>query len=52
MRNIWKAVEDWQSYRRQYRELAQMSDRELNELGISRSDIPAVLRGERKTFRG
>ncbi len=51
MRNLWKAVEDWRSYNRQCRELEQLSDRELNVLGISRTDIPAVIRGERRISR-
>ncbi|MEO0496954.1 MAG: DUF1127 domain-containing protein [Pseudomonadota bacterium] len=37
--------------RKARRELNAMSDRELNDLGISRGDIPAVLRGEHTRAR-
>lgn len=47
MQNLWKAVEDWRSYRRQCQELERYSDRELNDLGIARSDIGAAVRGKR-----
>lgn len=32
-------------YRRNYNTLSQMTDRELDDIGISRADIPAVARG-------
>ncbi|MEM1365472.1 MAG: DUF1127 domain-containing protein [Pseudomonadota bacterium] len=38
--------------RKARRELNAMSDRELNDLGISRGDIPAVLRGDHPRARG
>ncbi|MEO0635328.1 MAG: DUF1127 domain-containing protein [Pseudomonadota bacterium] len=38
--------------RKARRELNAMSDRELNDLGISRGDIPVVLRGEHPRARG
>lgn len=41
-------IESWRERRRQnlrvYRELMAYSDRELNELGLSRRDIPAIAR--------
>ena len=36
---------DWRSYRRTVRELAGLTDRELNDIGISRAEISAVARG-------
>lgn len=36
---------DWRSYRRTVAELSGLTNRELNDIGISRSDIPAVARG-------
>jgi len=34
----------WRTYRSTYEELMQLSNRELADLGISRSDIPAIAR--------
>lgn len=38
---------EWRSYRRTVTELAGLTDRELNDIGISRADIAAVARGDR-----
>lgn len=35
---------DWRSYRRTVNELGALSNRELDDLGISRSEIPSVAR--------
>ncbi len=35
---------DWRSYRRTVNELGALSNRELDDLGISRSEIPHVAR--------
>lgn len=40
--NLRKAYTSWRKYRRTIDELASMSDRELNDLGLSRSDIKSV----------
>ncbi len=37
----------WRSYRRTVNELSALSNRELNDLGISRGDIPHVARRAR-----
>jgi uncharacterized protein YjiS (DUF1127 family) len=42
--NIKKAYQDWRDYRNTVNELSRMSERELNDLGISRGDIPFVAR--------
>ena len=42
--NIRKAYKDWRDYRTTVNELSRMSERELNDLGISRGDIPFVAR--------
>ena len=34
----------WRRYREAVRELSRMTDRELNDLGIGRADIDAVVR--------
>ena len=34
----------WKRFRESVRELERLSDRELNDLGISRYDIPEVVR--------
>ncbi len=38
---------DWRAYRRTISELSALSNRELSDLGISRSDIPFVARKAR-----
>ena len=38
------AFRAWRSYDRSLRELSRLNDRELADIGISRSDIPAVAR--------
>jgi len=35
---------EWRSYRRTVRELSRLSNRELADLGINRTDIPFVAR--------
>jgi uncharacterized protein YjiS (DUF1127 family) len=42
--NFRKAYQDWREYRNTVNELSRMSERELNDLGISRGDIPFVAR--------
>ena len=34
----------WRRYRESVRELSRLSDRELNDLGIGRADIHAIVR--------
>lgn len=41
---------DWRSYRRTVAELSTLSDRELQDIGISRADIRAIARGEITSF--
>jgi uncharacterized protein YjiS (DUF1127 family) len=38
---------DWRAYRQTVRELSALSNRELNDLGISRGDIYSVARRAR-----
>ncbi len=38
---------DWRAYRRTVSELSALSNRELSDLGISRSDIPFIARRAR-----
>lgn len=42
--NIRRAYSEWREYRTTVNELNRMSERELNDLGISRADIPFVAR--------
>jgi uncharacterized protein YjiS (DUF1127 family) len=39
-----RLVRAWWRYNQGVRELAQLSDRELADIGVSRSEIPAVAR--------
>jgi uncharacterized protein YjiS (DUF1127 family) len=41
---IAEKVSAWRRYRISVRELSRLTDRELNELGLSRFDIDAVAR--------
>lgn len=38
-------LQSWLQYRRTIRELSRLSDRELADIGLERSDIEAVARG-------
>lgn len=40
--NILSAIYRWLRYRDTIRELSRLSDRQLDDLGIHRSDIPGV----------
>ena len=42
--DIVKSYKNWRRYRETVRELDSLSQRELNDLGISRGDIPFVAR--------
>lgn len=42
--NIARSYQNWRRYRETCNELNRLSQRELADLGISRSDIPAVAR--------
>jgi uncharacterized protein YjiS (DUF1127 family) len=42
----WVAYMTWRIEQHALAALANMSDRELKDIGLTRSDIPAVIRGE------
>ena len=42
--NLIRNYRNWRRYRETVSELNRLSDRELNDLGIGRSDIPYVAR--------
>lgn len=42
--NITRSLNNWRKYRKTVNELGRMSDRELSDLGIGRSDIRRVAR--------
>lgn len=42
MQKIRNFIRNYKSYRNTVRELSNLSDRELNDLGISRCDIPRI----------
>ena len=42
--NIARSLTNWRKYRQTVTELGRMSDRELRDLGIGRSDIPYIAR--------
>lgn len=43
-KSITQKIANWRRYRTAVRELSQLSDRELADLGLSRNDIEAVAR--------
>lgn len=45
--NIGQNFRKWQRYRRTFNELSRLSNRELDDLGISRADIPRIARNGR-----
>jgi uncharacterized protein YjiS (DUF1127 family) len=40
--NIVRAIREWKRYNQSMTELSRLGDRELADIGISRSDIPRV----------
>ncbi|RDL46982.1 hypothetical protein BLJAPNOD_05818 [Ensifer sp. M14] len=42
--NVARSFNNWLKYRQTVSELGRMSSRELRDLGIDRSDIPAIAR--------
>lgn len=40
--NVLELIRSWRRYNASLRELNQLGDRELSDIGISRSDIPRV----------
>lgn len=45
--NVIGSFRKWRNYRRTVSELSSLSNRELDDLGIARGDIPHVARGTR-----
>jgi uncharacterized protein YjiS (DUF1127 family) len=41
---VVKRLQSYRKYQETYRELSRLSPRELDDLGIARTDIPAVAR--------
>ena len=39
LKSLTVKMQEWRRYRESMRELSRLSDRELNDLGISRADI-------------
>ena len=48
---IADAVEGWNRRRATYRYLMALDDRMLNDIGIARADIPAVVKGTKQARR-
>ena len=46
--DLMGSYQKWRKYRRTLNELNGLSTRELNDLGISRGDIPFVARGGKR----
>ncbi|MQT11633.1 DUF1127 domain-containing protein [Segnochrobactrum spirostomi] len=42
--NIVSRYRSWRKYRDTYEQLMQLNNRELDDLGISRSEIPSIAR--------
>ena len=45
LKTISEKLSSWRRYREAVRELSQLSDRELDDIGISRGDIEFIVRG-------
>lgn len=43
---IIRAIQSFKEYHRNLRELSQLSDRELHDIGLDRADIPRVAAGQ------
>lgn len=44
--SILRAIQSFKDYQRNLRELSQLSDRELADIGIDRANIPRVAAGQ------
>ncbi|WP_199499966.1 DUF1127 domain-containing protein [Methylovirgula sp. 4M-Z18] len=44
LKNLTSKISQWRRYRVSVRELSRLSDRELSDLGLGRSDIQTVAR--------
>ncbi len=44
LKSLTVKIAAWRRYRESVRELSRLSDRELNDLGIGRADIAALVR--------
>jgi uncharacterized protein YjiS (DUF1127 family) len=44
LKTISEKLDAWRRYREAVRELSQLSDRELNDIGIRRGDIEHIVR--------
>ncbi|MDQ8728832.1 DUF1127 domain-containing protein [Bradyrhizobium sp. LHD-71] len=44
--SIIRAIQSFKDYHRNLRELSQLTDRELADIGIDRADIPRVAAGQ------
>ncbi|UXN02264.1 MULTISPECIES: DUF1127 domain-containing protein [unclassified Bartonella] len=42
--NLVRSFNNWRSYRTTVNELSRLSNRELNDLGINRAEIPSIAR--------
>jgi len=49
---LWSAYQAYRERRRTYAELTALDDAALRDIGISRSDIPAIARGTWRPARG
>ena len=43
---IIKAIQSFKDYHRNLRELSQLTDRELHDIGLDRADVPRVAAGQ------
>ena len=48
MKSVFKSIQQRRAHNRACRELNNLSDRELADLGIFRADIPSVVAGNRR----
>jgi uncharacterized protein YjiS (DUF1127 family) len=48
IRTIAEKLAAWRRYREAVRELSQLSDRELEDIGVRRGDIPFIAAGASK----
>ena len=43
-KKIYQKLADWRRYRETVRELSQLSDRKLDDIGVDRNDIEHIVR--------
>ncbi len=51
IRRCWKALQNWETERAAFAQLSGMSDRELRDIGLNRSELSFAVKGQLEHLR-